>query len=53
MRNKCKFVFEVNAIQDILTNGYFGLDFTNAKMFGMEDKNVASFITENYLINKR
>lgn len=53
VRNKCKFFFEVNAIQDILSNGYFGQNFTNAKMFGMEDKNVASFITENYLLNKR
>ncbi|MBE6334238.1 MAG: hypothetical protein E7071_05370 [Bacteroidales bacterium] len=50
--NNCKFKFEVNKIQDILSNGFMGFNFTEAKLFAKEEK-VKDFIEENYQYRKR
>ena len=49
----CKFVFEVHTIQDILENGFMGLDFKNARLFAMEKETVNSYIYNHYKVENR
>lgn len=48
----CKFTFEVNTIQEMLKKDFKGLDFSNAKMFAM-DEDLVKYIGEKYKANKR
>ena len=53
-KNNCKFTFEVNTIQEMLKNGFKGIDFTKAKMFAMDDELlVKNYIETNYQESKR
>lgn len=49
----CSFVFNVHTIQDILENGFMGLDFANASLFAMEDKSVKDYIFAHYKETQR
>jgi hypothetical protein len=52
--NSCKFTFEVHAIQELLENGFKGLDFPNAKLFAADDGSlVGDYIKKHYHKNKR
>ena len=52
--NNCTFTFEVNTIQDILEKGFKGIDFSNAKLFAMDDGTlVGDYIKKHYHKNKR
>lgn len=52
--NSCKFTFEVHTIQEMLENGFKGLDFPNAKLFAMDDGSlVGDYIKKHYHKNKR
>lgn len=44
----CPFVFEVHTIQDILENGFMGLDFADARLFAMEEECVKNYIFAHY-----
>lgn len=48
----CTFTFEVNTIQDILSNGFMGFNFSEAKLFAKED-NVKDYIESQYTAKKR
>ena len=45
--NNCKFTFEVNTIQEMLDNGFKGLDFPKAKMFAMDDESLVNYYQES------
>ncbi len=52
--NNCKFTFEVHTIQEMLENGFKGIDFSNAKLFAMDDGTlVGDYIKKHYHKNKR
>lgn len=52
--NSCKFTFEVHTIQEMLENGFKGLDFPNAKLFAADDGSlVGDYIKKHYHKNKR
>lgn len=48
----CKFTFEVNTIQDILSKGFMGFNFSEAKLFAREDM-LKVYIERTYTIKKR
>lgn len=51
--NNCKFTFEVNTIQEMLENGFKGIDFPKAKMFAMDDESLVEYIETHYQETKR
>ena len=51
--NNCKFTFEVNTIQEMLENGFKGLDFPKAKMFAMHDEFLVDYIKTHYQETQR
>lgn len=51
--NSCKFTFEVNTIQEMLENGFKGLDFPKAKMFAMHDEFLVDYIKTHYQETQR
>lgn len=46
--NSCKFTFEVHTIQEMLENGFKGLDFPNAKLFAKDDESLVDYIKTHY-----
>ena len=48
----CKFTFEVNTIQDILSKGFMGFNFSEAKLFAREDM-LKVYIERTYTVKKR
>lgn len=49
----CTFSFEVNTIQDILSTGFMGFNFSEAKLFAGKEKVLKDFIESNYTAKKR
>ena len=48
----CTFTFEVNSIQDILSNGFMGFNFSEAKLYAREDV-LKGYIERTYTVKKR
>lgn len=49
----CTFSFEVNTIQDILSNGFMGFNFSEAKLFAREDIVLKDYLEYYYTERKR
>ena len=49
----CTFTFEVNTIQDILSNGFMGFNFSEAKLFAREERVLKDYIESHYIAKKR
>lgn len=49
----CTFTFEVNTIQDMLSNGFMGFNFSEAKLFAREDIVLKEYIESHYTKRKR
>lgn len=52
-KQNCTFTFEVNTIQDILSKGFMGFNFSEAKLFAREDIVLKDFIISNYKAKMR
>lgn len=49
----CTFTFEVNTIQDMLSNGFMGFNFSEAKLFAREEKVLKDYVESYYTAKKR
>lgn len=47
-KNSCKFTFEVNTVQNMLKEGFNGIDFSQAKVFAMNNVNLVDHINNKY-----
>lgn len=52
-KQNCTFLFEVNTIQDILSKGFMGFNFSEAKLFAREDIVLKEYIESHYTKRKR
>ena len=52
-KQNCTFLFEVNTIQDILSAGFIGFNFSKAKLFAREDIVLKDYIEFHYKAKKR
>ena len=52
-KQNCTFTFEVNTIQDILSKGFMGFNFSEAKLFAREDIVLKDYIESHYTEKKR
>lgn len=49
----CTFTFEVNTIQDMLSNGFMGFNFSEAKLFAREEQVLKDYVESYYTAKKR